>query len=78
MDKEVMVCVTGDTWDVVLFDENGWEIIEPIWCQTKAEAIRVARRLFDETPDASALIVENRNSYDTQTIRTRTPEELSS
>ena len=28
MDKLIRVCVTGDTWEVVLFDEEGMEIVE--------------------------------------------------
>ena len=69
----IAVCVTGDSWDVVALcddskTDNG---PEDIWCQTKAEALREARRAFNETPTATSLIVESKKEFCFKEIRTR-------
>ena len=76
---------TGDTWDVAAHADDSKERFEGeneygrtwgdevdvIWCQSKAEAIKVARKLFNLNPTAKKLIVDRKNSYDSITLRER-------
>ena len=68
---EIAICVTGDTWDVVSFYADGDAEPDPIWCQTKAEALKEARALFNETPTAKRLIAESKRDFCFHTIRER-------
>jgi hypothetical protein len=55
---EILVCSTGDTWDVIATDEHGVAVDEPEWCEKKSEAMRTARKMFRETPSARRLLAE--------------------
>jgi len=66
---EIAVCSTGDTWDVCRWDENGMDTDEPIWCQTKSEAIKEARKLFNATEGPVRLIVERKGAFNFEVIR---------
>jgi hypothetical protein len=62
----------GDTtWDVVAQRDGLEEPDGAIWCETKAEALKIARQLFNETPTARELVVENKREFRVETIRTR-------
>ncbi len=67
--NEVLVCVTGDSWDVVLFEDD--IAIDTVWCQTKAEALKEARQLFNEHTKATKLRVESVREFSFKTIRSR-------
>ncbi len=69
--REILVCVTGDTWEVVATRDGFAESDEPIWCQNKAEALKKARALFNATPSAKALLAESKRDYCFHTIRKR-------
>ena len=71
MIKTIAVCSTGDTWDVCAWDEAGDAVDEPVWCTTKAEAIKVARQMFSAASEASRLIVERKGMFEFQVIRER-------
>ena len=82
---EIGVYSTGDTWDVVAYADDpkerfegeneygrSWgDEVDVIWCQSKAEAIKVARKLFNLNPTAKKLTVERKNTYDFITLRER-------
>jgi hypothetical protein len=68
---EIAICSTGDTWDVVALRDGFEASDEPIWCQTKAEAIREGRQLFRATPSAKRLIAESVRDFCFRTIRER-------
>ena len=68
---EILVCSTGDSWDVVTCDKAGTQVDEPEWCQTKAEALSVARGLFCNNPSARILRAESKRGFDFETIRQR-------
>ena len=68
---EIAVYVTGDTWEVVSLRGDETEEPEPIWCQTKAEALREGRALFNATPTAKKLIAESKRGFCFHTIRER-------
>lgn len=69
--REILVCVTGDTWEVVATRDGFAESDEPIWCQNKAEALKKARALFNATPSARALLAESKRDFCFYTIRER-------
>lgn len=68
---EIGVYVTGDTWEVVAMRDGFQEPDEPIWCQTKAEAVKEGRALFNATPTAKRLIAESKRDFCFHTIRER-------
>lgn len=68
---EILVCNTGDSWDVVTCDKAGAQVDEPEWCQTKAEALSVARGLFRNNPSAQLLKAERKRHFDFEIIRQR-------
>ena len=68
---EIGVYATGDTWEVVSRCSDETEEPEPIWCQSKAEALKEARVLFNETPTAKRLIAESKRDFCFHTIRER-------
>ena len=68
---EIGIYVTGDTWEVVSFYPDGDAEPEQIWCETKAEALKEGRALFNATPTAKRLIAESRRDYCFHTIRER-------
>lgn len=68
---EILVCSTGDSWDVVTCDKAGAQVDEPEWCETKKEAMRVARSIFRDTPSAQLLKAERKRHFDFEIIRQR-------
>ena len=68
---EIGVYVTGDTWEVVAMRGDETEEPEPIWCENKAEALKEARALFNATPSAKHLKVENKRDCNFKIIRRR-------
>jgi hypothetical protein len=69
--NEIAICATGDTWEVVATRDGYADSDEPIWCQSKAEALKEGRALFNATPAAKRLIAESRRDYCFQIIRER-------
>lgn len=56
--NEIAICSTGKHWDVVALRDGFADSHEPIWCETKSEAVCEGRKLFNATPSAKRLIVE--------------------
>lgn len=68
---EIAICATGDTWEVVATRDGLADSDEPIWFESKAEAIKEGRALFNATPTAKQLIAESKRDFCFQTIRER-------
>jgi hypothetical protein len=68
---EILVCSTGDTWEVIAADENGMAVDEPEWCEKKSEAMRIARKMFRETPSAKRLFAEPKTPGAFKIVRER-------
>lgn len=68
--NEIAVCATGDTWETVAL-ADGFEDGTAEWFETRADAVKAARKLFNATPSAKRLIVENRRECCFKTVRTR-------
>ena len=73
---EILVCAVfnrqlKDTWEVVPMRGDGLKADEPIWCETRAEALRKARALFIETPTAQRVRAINKHDGCFQTVLTR-------
>lgn len=68
---EILVCSTGDTWDVIATDENGVAVDEPEWCENKSQAMRLARRMFREEPTAKRLLAEPKTPGAFKLVRER-------
>jgi len=67
----IAVCSTGDTWDVCQWDKSGNDVDEPIWCQTKADAMKLARQLFNAADNPFRLIVESKGACEFRVVRER-------
>lgn len=67
--NQILVCSTGDSWDVavILNDEE----VETHWYEKKADAVKAARRLFNDMTEISELGVEGRGDYEFKIIRKR-------
>tara|TARA_A100000172_G_scaffold38994_1_gene23778 strand:+ start:3171 stop:3440 length:270 start_codon:yes stop_codon:yes gene_type:complete len=67
--NQILVCSTGDTWDVAVIIHE--EEVETHWFEKKSHAVRAARRLFNDMPEIKELGVEGRGDYEFKIIRTR-------
>ena len=67
--NQILVCVTGDTWDVAVIIDD--EEVETHWFERKADAVKAARRLFNDMTEISELGVEGRGDYKFKIIRKR-------
>lgn len=71
MITEILVCSTGDTWEVVTTDSDGMSDDEPVLCETKSEAMKLARKTFRETPSALRLLAEPKSPGEFKVVRER-------
>ena len=67
--KQILVCSTGDSWDVAVIINDGE--VETHWYEKKSHAVRAARQLFNDMPEIKELGVEGRGDYEFKIIRTR-------
>ena len=67
--NKILVCSTGDSWDVAVIIDD--EEVETHWFERKADALRKARRLFNEKTEIAELGVESRLDCTFSIIRTR-------